>query len=195
MDGAVRFLAERPYRDLTVRGLMDETPLSRPAFYRYFDDLFQLMLSLLAEVEVALRRVDNPWIQGRGEPVAALRESLGGLVRTSADHGPVLRAIAEAAPLDEKLAAAWERFLGRWDQGVEVRLKAQLLTGQVAGFETGAMAFALNRLVVSVLIEEFGSPPPGDPEAVAANLHRIWAGAIYGEVEAQGMKLADRAKR
>lgn len=195
MDGAVRFLATRPYRDLTVRDLMDLTPLSRPAFYRYFDDLPRLIESLLAELETDLRALPNPWIQGRGEPVAALRESLGGLVRAAADHGPVLRAIAEAAPLDEKLAAAWERFLGRWDQGVEVRLKAQLLTGQVAGIEAGKLAFALNRLVVSILIAEFGGPSPGDPGAVAAALHRIWAGAIYGEAQAQGMKLADRAGR
>jgi AcrR family transcriptional regulator len=183
MAGAVRFLAAKPYRDLTVRELMDLTPLSRPAFYRYFDDLPQLIGSLLQQLETELRASPNPWIQGRGEPVAALRESLGGLVRAVADHGPVLRAIAEAAPLDEKLAAAWERFLGRWDQGVEVRLKAQQMTGQVTGFEAGTMAFALNRLVVSVLIAEFGGRAQGDPEAVAAALHRIWVGAIYGSAK------------
>jgi AcrR family transcriptional regulator len=180
VEGAVRFLSARPYREMTVGDLMDGTPLSRPAFYRYFDDLPRLILALLDEVEAAVRRTPNPWLQGRGEPVAALRESLAELVRTLAVRGPVLRAIAEAAPSDPGLAEAWDRFLGRWDRGVGVRLRAEQLGGRVAGFEPGPLAFALNRLVVAVLIAEFGGAAAGDPARVAATLQRIWVGAIYG---------------
>ncbi len=99
----VRFLWERPFRDLTVAELMAGTTLSRPAFYQYFDDLHDLIVQLLHEVEVVMHGTANPWISGEGEPVAALREALAGVIQTCVDHGPILRAVSDAAPLDERL--------------------------------------------------------------------------------------------
>ena len=88
MDSAVRFLWEHNFRDLTVGELMGDTPLSRPAFYQYFTDMHELVESLLSEVGAVMHQTANPWINGEGEPIAALRKSLKGVVQTCVDHGP-----------------------------------------------------------------------------------------------------------
>ncbi|UCG86118.1 MAG: TetR/AcrR family transcriptional regulator [Gemmatimonadota bacterium] len=198
-DSAVRFLWEHAFRDLTVNELMAGTTLSRPAFYQYFSDLHELMESLLGQVESVMRATANPWIMGEGEPIAALRASLGGVIQTSVDHGPVLRAVAEAAPLDARLEAAWSAFMGRWNDAVCTRIEAQQQAGLIPEFDARRMANALNALDAAVLIAEFGRQPQGDPDAVLDTLHAIWVGVLYGSVPkrlpvsevAQDMSTAD----
>jgi AcrR family transcriptional regulator len=179
MDSATRFLWKRPFRDLTVAELMAGTPLSRPAFYQYFADLHELIEALLRDVEIVMHQTANPWITGEGEPIAALRESLGGVVQTCVEHGPILRAVVEAAPLDKRLERAWAAFVGRWDDAVEARIKAQQRAGLIPRMDARRVAHALNALDAAVLIAEFGRRPQGDPRAALNTLHRIWVGALY----------------
>ena len=178
---AVEFLGEYPFRDLTVARLMSATSLSRPSFYQYFTDIHDLILTLLNEVEAAMHATANPWIQGEGDPVEALWESLGGVVRTAAANGRLLRAVSEAAPLDDRLEAAWDAFMGRWHEAVEARIRAQQDAGLVPPFNARLMAVALNSLDASILISVFGRSPQGTPEQVVATLHHIWVGALYRE--------------
>ena len=180
-QSAVRFLWEHPFRDLTVAKLMAGTELSRPAFYQYFGDLHGLIESLLREVEAMMHQTADPWISGEGEPINALRVSLGGVVRTCVKHGPIIRAVAESAPLDERLEQAWSGFMGRWDKAVAARIQAQQQDGLVTRtLDPQRTANALNALDASVLISKFGRRPQGDPEAVLETLHGIWVGALYG---------------
>jgi AcrR family transcriptional regulator len=181
MESAARFLRKRPFRDLTVAALMAGTPLSRPAFYQYFTDLHELIESLLGDVENVLHQTADPWINGEGEPIATLRESLGGIVQACVDHGPILRAVVEAAPLDKRLERAWKAYFRRWDDAVEARIKAQQRDGLIPRLDARRMAHALNALDAAVLIEEFGRRPKGDPRAALDTLHRIWSGALYGQ--------------
>ena len=160
---------------------MAGTSLSRPAFYQYFDDLHDLAESLLHEVESAMRQTANPWINGEGEPIAALRVALDGVIRSCVEHGPVIRAVAEAAPLDERLERAWSDFMKRWDDSVEARIKAQQREGLIAKtLDANRTANALNALDAAVLISEFGHQPQGDPDAALETLHSIWVRSLYG---------------
>jgi AcrR family transcriptional regulator len=165
---------------MTVGDVMAETGLSRSAFYQYFADLHELIESLLSEVEAIMHQTANPWISGEGEPIAALRESLGGVVQTCVDHGPIFRAVFEAAPLDERLEQAWLRFMGRWDDAVEARIKAHQRDGLIPRLDARRIANALNALDAAVLIAEFGRRPQGDPKAVLDTLHHIWTATLYG---------------
>ena len=181
VDSAIRLLWKRPFRDLTVAELMAGTSLSRPAFYQYFAHLHELIESLLRDVEIALHQTANPWINGAGEPIAALRESLGGIVRSCGEHGPILRAVADAAPLDKRLERVWAAFFRRWDDAVEARIKAQQREGLIPRLDARRIAHALNALDAAVLLAEFGRRPQGDPRAVLNTLHRIWVGALYSK--------------
>jgi len=180
MDSAVRLFWKRPFRDLTVAELMAGTSLSRPAFYQYFKHLHELIETLLRDVETVLHQTANPWINGEGEPIAALRISLAGVVQSCVEHGPIIRAVAEAAPLDKRLERVWAAFFRRWDEAVEARIKAQQREGLIPRLDARRIAHALNALDAAVLIAEFGRRPQGDPRAVLDTLHRIWVGTLYG---------------
>jgi len=181
---ALRFLARRPFRDLTVGRLMTATELSRPAFYQYFRDLHELMEALLGGVVTRLGALANPWLAGEGDPEAALRVALRGVVQVGVESGSVLRAVAEAAPADARLERGWASFMGHWDDVVSARIEAQQAEGLIPPFDARAMAKALNALDAAVVIREFGRRPHADPELVLDTLYRLWAGALYGHSRA-----------
>lgn len=182
MDSAVRFLWVPSFRDLTVGELMEDTPLSSPASYQYFTDMHALVESLLREAGAVMHQTANPWINGEGEPIAALRKSLLGVVQTCVDHGPVFRAISEAAPLDERLEQTWTAFMGRWDDQVEARIKWQQQYGLISkSLNARRIANALNWLDATLLIAQFGRRPQGNPKAVLDTLHHVWVATLYGQ--------------
>lgn len=181
LDSAVRFLWDHSFRDLSIGELMSDTPLSRPAFYQYFRDLHELVESLLSEVGAVMHQTANPWINGEGEPIAALRKSLKGVVQTCVDHGPIFRAVSEAAPLDERLEQTWSAFMGRWDDQVEARIKVQQQEGLIStSLNARRIANALNSLDATLLIAQFGHRPQGNPKAVLDTLHHVWVATLYG---------------
>jgi AcrR family transcriptional regulator len=182
IDSAVRFLWEHNFRDLTIGELMGETPLSRTAFYQYFADMHELIESLLRDAAAVMHQTANPWFSGEGEPIAALRVSLKGVVQTCVDHGPIFRAVSEAAPLDERLEQTWSEFMGTWDDQVEARIKAQQKEGLIIkSLDARRIANALNALDATLLIAEFGHRPQGDPKAVLDTLHHVWLTTLYGQ--------------
>ncbi len=160
---------------------MAGTTLSRPAFYRYFADLHDLIEALLGEVEAVMHRTADPWISGEGEPISALRESLRGVVETCVDHGPIIRAVAEAAPLDERLERAWSEFMAAWDDPVERRIVAQQRQGLIPDLDARRIANALNTCDAAIVIAAFGRQPQDDPEAVLETMHRLWCSTLYGQ--------------
>ena len=181
----MQFLSSHAFRDLTVGELMAQTTLSRPAFYQYFHDLHDLLVSLFDEIEAGMRELANPWIAGEGEPIAALRASLRGVIESVAEHGTVIRAVYEAAPFDERLEAAWSGFMGRWDDVVTARIEADQRAGLIRPMDARRAANALNAMDATVIIAEFGRYPQGDSEAVLDALHAVWVGALYGRAPAR----------
>jgi AcrR family transcriptional regulator len=180
LESAARFLRKHDFRDLTVGEVMGGTTLSRPAFYQYFTDLQDLIVSLLGDIEDIMHQTASPWISGEGEPIAALRESNRSVVETCVKHGPIIRAIVEAAPLDERLEQAWSSFMGRWDDAVEAQIVAQQRDGLIPPFDARRIASALNSLDVNLVIAEFGRHPQGDPKEVLETMHRVWSSTLYG---------------
>jgi len=102
---------------------------SRPAFYQYFEDLHDLMESLLREMEDEILAVTSPWFQGEGDPIPLLGESLENMVRVCYQHGPILRAVSDAAPMDERLEKAWTLFEKDFDDAVTNRIEQQQVDG------------------------------------------------------------------
>src|SRR2546421_10408344 len=88
-------LRRRPYRELTVDEVMGATGLSRTVFYRHFDDLADLVLRVLSEEGGALYRLEQPLAASELDKREAIRQALAGPVRAFADHGPLVRAMAE----------------------------------------------------------------------------------------------------
>ena len=180
LDGALELLWSRPFRDLTVADLMDVTGVSRSAFYRYFDDLYALMETLLLGLEEDVFEVAAPWFSGEGDPVVSLRESLSGVVFVCYEQGPILRAVADASTTDERLERVYASFLTQFDDAVTARIEAQQAQGTIPVFEARPVAVALNRLDAALFVHAFGRHPRQNPEMVLEAATRIWMSTLYG---------------
>jgi len=153
---------------------------SRSAFYQYFHDVHELMESLLDDLEQEILAVAAPWFTGTGDAIPMLSESLAGLVRVGYRQGPVLRAVADAAPTDERLDRAWSELLGRFDDAVAARIEADQAEGLIPWFDARPVAVALNRLDAYVLIHAFGRRPRSEQAPVLDALTRLWMSTLYG---------------
>lgn len=190
LTAALDFLWTRPFRDLNVGQLMSTTEVGRSAFYQYFRDLHDLMETLLVGLEARILEVAQPWFSGEGDPVEELQESLRGLVEVCYDHGPVLRAVSEAAAEDEQLEKAWDGLLGRFDDAVAVRIEQHQAAGWIRDLEARPMAIALNRMDASVLIHAFGRRPRQPREPVLAAIREIWCSTLYPQSQATSEPLS-----
>ncbi len=165
---------------MTVNELMASTSVSRSAFYQYFNDLHDVMESLLEIVLEEVLNADDPWYNGVGDPVDLLRETLSGLVDVCYERGPFLRAFTDAAATDARIEEAWAGFLSSFDDVGTAVVEADQKQGLILAFDAYPVMFALNRLSAYTLIHAFGQHPRKQKEPVLKALERICISTIYG---------------
>lgn len=180
LSSALGFFWDHPFRELTIAELTARIDVSRPTFYQYFSDLYDLMAVLLEGLRSDILMAASPWFEGEGDPVPHLKAALTGLVNVCYERGPILRAVAEAAVSDANLEKAWEKFLKSFDEVVAGRIKQHQTQGLIEPFSAYPVAIALNRLDASLVIEYFGRRPRGNREEVLLVLTRVWTSTLYG---------------
>jgi AcrR family transcriptional regulator len=183
LESAERFLRERPLRELTIDEVMSDTELSRPAFYVYFRDRHDLVLRLLGVIAGELFEMADIWLKG-----GDLRASVEGVVRVYADHGPVLRAISDAAVDDPDVERAYHGLVQRFIDATADHIRAEQKNGRAEGMTARRAAAALvwmNERYLSVCLGGGNSRQP-KPREVADTLAQIWARALYLEKPAPG---------
>ena len=180
LNAALDLIWSHPFRDMTVSSLMASTGVSRSAFYQYFNDLHELMETLLDMLQQEIFDVAKPWLEGVGDPVTLLRETVAGLVHVCYQRGPFLRAITDAAVTDPHLENAWLQFLAGFDDAATARIEADQKQALIPDFEARPVAFALNRLNAYTLLQAFGQHPRKQPEPVREALARVWISTLYG---------------
>ena len=179
LDAALRFLWNHPFRELSVARLMAGTNVGRSTFYQYFNDIHELMESLLLDLQEDIMTRAGPWFGSTGEIADLLRRSLEGLVHVGYEKGPILKAVADAAPNDERLERAWQSFLGHFDKAVADRIKADQRQGLIVALDPDVIAMAFNRLDAYALIHAFGEHPRKDSDQLLEALFRIWMSTLY----------------
>jgi TetR/AcrR family transcriptional regulator, ethionamide resistance regulator len=174
LDAAERLLRERPYRELSVEELMAEAGLSRTVFYRHFEDLPRLMLSLLEQVQSELADAMKLTVEAPGDWEAFV-DTLRGAVEVWERHGPLMRAIIDASSYDEEIDVAYRTVRDGW-----IALAAQLLDrdvaeGRLEPVNTLELSRALTVLNEAYLMETLGRVPPlARPADVLETLILIW---------------------
>jgi AcrR family transcriptional regulator len=190
LAAARTFLSEHPFREMKVEDVMARTGLSRPAFYAYFKDRYELVTRLLEGIGGLLFAIDRRWLVGdpglgREESAAILREALGGGAETFEAYGPVLRAISDASSYDGRVEEVY-RFglLERLVAAVAVRVARDVEAGlSPAGLDPQETARALVLMTERYLIDAYGRPaagPPRDRAAVVRTLEAVWIRTLYG---------------
>jgi AcrR family transcriptional regulator len=189
LAAARAFLEERPFREMTVEGIMVRTGLSRPAFYAYFRDRYEVVTRLLEGIGGLLFALDWRWLSG-GEVEEEAREGLVDALRagsqTFVEYGPVLRAIADAAGYDARVEQVYrygliERLVAAVASRISLDVKAGL---SPAALEPEETARALVLMTERYLLDAFGRPErrPSRREsaAVFGTLEEIWVRTLYG---------------
>jgi len=189
LSAARAFLEERPFREMTVEGIMVRTGLSRPAFYAYFRDRYEVVTRLLESIGGLLFALDWRWLSGgEGEEEAreVLIDALRAGSRTFLEYGPVLRAIADAAGYDARVEQVYrygliERLVGAVARRISRDVKAGLSPSDLDPEET---ALALVLMTERYLLDAFGRPEsrPSRRESAAVfrALEGIWVRTLYG---------------
>jgi AcrR family transcriptional regulator len=177
---AQAFLRERPFRELTVDEVMRRTELSRPSFYVYFRDRHHLVLRVVAHLESELFTMSDRWFRGSGEGRETAREALDGIVEVFAEHGPVMRALADAATDDPRVEEAYGALVQRFVDATARHIDGEMAAGRVLPLNAGETARALVWMNERYLNESLGREPYADPQAVADTLLTIWTRVLYG---------------
>jgi AcrR family transcriptional regulator len=179
LDSAERFLRERPLRELTIDEVMADTGLSRPAFYVYFRDRHGLVLRLIQEIGGELFEMADKWLKGAGDPREDLRDAVEGVVGAYARHGPVLKAISDAAGDDPTVEAAYRGLVERFIDATASHIRAETRAGTVKGLNARRTAAALVWMNERYLSTCLGASPQVRPREVTETLYGVWLRTLY----------------
>jgi AcrR family transcriptional regulator len=179
LDAAEQLLHEGAFREFTVQAVMARTGLKRPAFYVHFRDRHDLALRVVGRIRDELLVVANRWFEGR-ETAADLRSALEGVAAVYVEHGPVLRALADASGSDATVETAYRTLVQGFIDATARRIRAEQATGRAADVDPDETARALVWLNESYLREALGRSPIADPSIVVDVIERIWTATLYG---------------
>ena len=156
---AEALLRERPFRELTVDEVMRRTDLSRPSFYVYFTDRHQLVLRVVEHLGAELFSMSERWLRGTGEGPQLAREALEGVVEVFAEHGPVMRALADAAADDPGVEEAYSAIVQGFVDATARHIEQEIAAGRILPLDADETAKALVWMMERYLNLSFGSEP------------------------------------
>jgi AcrR family transcriptional regulator len=183
VEAAEALLREKPFRDLTVDDLMRRTGLSRPSFYVYFRDRHDLVLKVVEHIGGELFAMADRWYKGTGDALAQVREAIDGVVGVFAEHGPVLRALADAAADDPRVEEAYGALIQRFVDATARHIDAEVAAGRILPLDPVQTATALTWMMERYLQLSLGRPPLVPRDQVADALTTIWSRVLYGPNE------------
>ena len=172
-------LTEREFRELSVEGIMAAAGMSRPTFYHYFDDLADLLLQLLAEVQLELLSSAEPWLSGASEGPEALRNAISRSAGVWMKHRNLLLAVHDGAAQDPRLAQHYRGIMHEWATVTADRLRAERRRGRTTLSTPYETAAALTLMNINVFAERLGRDAVDSPAVVGRVLSRIWISTIY----------------
>ena len=185
LDAAEQLLRERSFRDLTVEAVMSRTGLKRPAFYAHFRDRHDLVLRIVQDIGGELFEMSDRWLRG-DDPVRDARAALEGLVTVYVHHGPVLRALADAAGSDAQVEDAYRAFVQEFIDATARHIREEQAAGRIGELpDVDETARALIWMEERYIADALGRTPQTDPKLVLETLHNIWVSTLYGTARAR----------
>jgi TetR/AcrR family transcriptional regulator, ethionamide resistance regulator len=178
LDAGERLLRRCSLHELTVRAVMDETTLSRNSFYVYFRDRYDLIGRLVARLRTNVNQTMAEFNGDADDPAAAGRQALYAAAAMYMEHGPVLRALQEAAKSDPGAARAWEDFTRPVEDSVIVALKREIDKRGAGDSDPEQLVRTLFTMTRASFFELADDPHP-DIDRVVDALHRIWQRALF----------------
>lgn len=180
LDAAEQLLRDRPFRDVTVEAVMSRTGLKRPAFYVHFRDRHDLVLRIVQDIGRQLFEMSDRWLKG-DDPLTDARATLEGLVAVYVHHGPVLRALADAAGSDDHVEKAYRGLVQEFIDATSRHIREEQAAGRIGELpDVDETARALIWMEERYLADALGRTPQKDPKLVVEVLYNIWVSTLYG---------------
>src|SRR3954451_8383748 len=176
---AEALLRERPFRELTVDEVMRRTDLSRPSFYVYFRDRHHLILRVVEHLGNELRTMSQRWYTGSGDGPAQAREAMDGIVEVYSEHGPVLRALSDAAADDPEVERVYSGLVQSFVDATRKHIDAEIAAGRVEALDAGETARALVWMMERYLNLSLGRAQGTPSDKVAETLTALWTRVLY----------------
>jgi AcrR family transcriptional regulator len=176
---AERLVRERSYGELSVEEVMAEAGIGRPIFYRHFDDLGDLLTRACREAIDELYEAQRALGSARADTdPEAVRGAMRAAVAVYARHGPLLRAVSEAAAGDPQIAVAREAMRARFYDFTEQSVRDVAAASSRPPADLAQTARALNLLNEHYLLDAFGREPRVSVETAVQTLTEIWEAVV-----------------
>jgi AcrR family transcriptional regulator len=170
-------LRRRPFREVSVEDVMQDAGLTRTQFYRHFDDLADLVLTVSAGAFEELLRSHERLAEVADFSATTLRAAIGPAVETFVALGPLVRAAGEAATHDAAVeagfAAVHERYLA-----LTARLVARAKEAGAPVGDPAQTARLLHLANVAYLTDTFGGEPRATREQAIEAITHVWAATL-----------------
>jgi TetR/AcrR family transcriptional regulator, ethionamide resistance regulator len=172
---ATELVRHQSYGELSIGAVMEHAGFGRTIFYRHFDDLGDLLVRASRDAIDSLYAAQRPLgTSADRDADRVVRDAIERAVTVYQTHGPLLRAVVEAAASDPEVAAGHSAMRRQFDGLVE-----QALRGRGDRFANVAeTARALNRLNEAYLLDAFGRDPRISTETAVQTLTEIWMGVL-----------------
>ena len=180
VEAAAALLRERPFRELTVDEVMRRTDLSRPSFYVYFQDRHQLVLKVVERLGAELFTMSERWYKGSGDGPAQVREAVEGIVAVYAEHGPVMRALADAATTDPEVEHAYGALVQSFVDATARHIEEEIAAGRILALDPVETAKALVWMMERYLTLSLGAAPLTEDDTVTGTVTTIVSRVLYG---------------
>jgi TetR/AcrR family transcriptional regulator, ethionamide resistance regulator len=180
IDAAEAMLRERPFRELTVDEVMQRTGLSRPSFYVYFRDRHHLVLEVVQRIQTELFAMSDLWYGGADGGADLAHRALEGVVAVYQRHGPVLRALADAATDDPDVERTYGSLVQAFVEATTQHMDAEIAAGRIRGLDARQTATALILMSERYLALTLGRTEPSvPPKTVTETLAAVWTRTLY----------------
>jgi AcrR family transcriptional regulator len=171
VEAATELFRTLPYAAVSVDEVMRRAGIGRTLFYRHFDDLPDLLMKAGREAIEELYTTHETLAHAAvtADP-QVIRRGLEAAAAVYVRHGPLLRAIAEAATVDERIHEGQSAMRERFRELLEQTLTRLLPPGAP---EAAELARALNVMNESYLLDVFGREPRVPPDVAARTLSHV----------------------
>ena len=169
-------LLTTPIDKVTVGRLCRQQGVSRSTFYRQFDSLDDALDQLFQSVVTEMVAAGDPWLSGAD---LRLEPHLRAVYRAYLNHGPLMRAVADAEMGELKATSQhYREMMAMWDEAV-----ARRISDSYPWVDKPEMvSHALNAAGERIMYYDFGGGPTHvtdeDFDATAQIMYSMWCSAL-----------------
>jgi AcrR family transcriptional regulator len=181
LDTAEALLRQRPFRELSVDEVMRPTGYGRTVFYRHFTGLPDLVLAVLSRVLPEFTQATRAFVEAAGDEldVDTSRTLLRPVVEHWAQHGPLMRAMRDAAVYDSTIDGLVAATQDRFHDMIVAALERRRAAGYLQTADLDELARLLEAMNQRYLVLAFGDGGEGvDVERAIDTLALGWRAVI-----------------